>query len=154
MFALPSNFDLLQRHRFRGRKKLVVEAEGLFLQLLSLNPTQVVKNETKMTKLMYCRILRLLSPSVSWTFFRRPSWKGFGNSVISRVRLYLSTEQSNRIAFQQIQPPAVRIKFEVSSVRVGADFVRSCCPCTARFFHGRAQRSRCSSCCPCSSGGR
>jgi hypothetical protein len=75
------NLILLQRHQCRGRKKPVVEAEGLFLQLLSLHPTQLVKKETTMTKLMQCRILRLLSPSVSWTFFRRPSWKGFSNAV-------------------------------------------------------------------------
>ena len=35
------------------------------------------------------------------------------------ARLYLAL--NSQIAFQQIQPPAVRIKFEVSSLRVGTD---------------------------------
>jgi hypothetical protein len=52
-------------------------------------------------------------------------------------RLYLAL--NSQIAFQQIQPPAVRIKFEVSSVRVGADFFESCCPTTPRYLHARAQ---------------
>ena len=53
------------------------------------------------------------------------------------ARLYLAL--NSQIAFQQIQPPAVQITFEVSSVRVGADFVGSCCPFTSRYSHGRAQ---------------